>query len=126
MSEKVKIDKIKPDGSEGDQLKDYYFQQDVNNILNFYGPEGQGPLNESTISLGWPFQVRLLDGRTFTVTIKKMEGSWVDDRQVAQDPGDGTFQAQAGGTGEPEDESASSAYAWWNLSVGVARRNHPS
>ena len=110
MSEKVKIDKIKPDGSEGDKLKDYYFQQDVNNILNFYGPEGQGPLNESTISLGLPFKARLLDGRTFTVKIEKMAGSWVDDG-VAQDPGDGTFQAQAGGAGEEEPTSTASAYA---------------
>jgi hypothetical protein len=113
MSEKVKIHKIKPDGSEGDHLKDYFFQQDENNILNFYGPEGQGPLNESTISLGLPFKARLLDGRTFTVTVEQMSGSWVDDNEhrIAQDPGDGTFQAQAGGTGEPEDEAASSAYA---------------
>lgn len=111
MSEKVKIDKIKPDGSEGEQLKDYYFQQDENNVLNFYGRGGEGPLNDGPISLGLPFTVTLLDNSTFTVTITKMEGSWVDDRHTAQDPGDGTFQAQAGGTGEPEDESASSAYA---------------
>jgi hypothetical protein len=110
MSEKVKIDKIKPDGSEGDKLKHYYFQQDENNILNFYGPEGEGPLNESTISLGRPFKARLLDGRTFTVSIMEMKGTWVDDG-VAQDPGDGTFQAQAGGAGEEEPTSSASAYA---------------
>jgi hypothetical protein len=109
MSEKVKIDKIKPDGSEGEHLKHYYFKQDENNILNFYGPGDEGPLNESTISLGQPFKARLLDGRTFTVTVEKMAGSWEEDG-VAQDPGDGTFQAQAGGTGV-EEPTSSSAYA---------------
>lgn len=111
MSDKVKIDKIKPEGSEGDVLKHCYFQQDDVGI-NMYKPTGGPPINDAPIIFNLPFNVQLEpDGPVFTVNCTGMSGTWQDQHHVAQDPGDGTFQAQAGGTGEPEDESASSAYA---------------
>ena len=108
MNDKVKIDKIKPENSPGDDLKNYYFQQDPDGI-NLYSPMGQGPLNETPISFGAPFNITLEDGTSFTVNVTGMTGTWKEPGLVG-DPGDGTFQAQAGGTGEDE-ESASSAYA---------------
>ena len=110
MSEKVKIDKIKPEDSPGDDLKDYYFQQDSNGI-NLYSPLGGAPLNGDTpISFGTPFNVTLDDGSSFTVNVTGMSGTWRNPAMVG-DPGDGTFQAQAGGAGEEEPTSSASAYA---------------
>jgi hypothetical protein len=109
MSEKVKIDKIKPENSPGDDLKHYYFQQDPDGI-NFYSPLGAGPLNhEGPIIIGTPFTATLDDGSTFTVNVTGMTGTWLP--ATVGDPGDGTFQAQAGGAGEEEPTSSASAYA---------------
>jgi len=115
MSEKVKIDKIKPENSPGDDLKHYYFQQDANGI-NFYSPNGGPPLNGDTpILFGTPFNVTLDDGSQFTVNATGMSGTWLPigegEGGPVGDPGDGTFQAQAGGTGEEEPTSSASAYA---------------
>ena len=110
MSEKVKIDKIKPENSPGDDLKHYYFQQDPNGI-NLYSPNGGAPLNgEIPISFGTPFEVTLDDGSSFTVNVTGMSGTWRNPGMEG-DPGDGTFQAQAGGAGEEEPTSSASAYA---------------
>jgi len=109
MSAKLKIDKIKPEPSDGDDLKGYYFQQD-GTAINLYGSGGQGPLNGAPMIFGGTVPVQSLDGGPlFYITITGLSGTW-SDKETTADPGDGTFQAQAGGTGEDE-ESASSAYA---------------
>lgn len=113
MNEKVKIDKIKPENSPGDDLKHYYFQQDSNGI-NFYSPLGGAPLNgDIPILFGTPFNVTLDDGSSFTVNVTGMSGTWlpIAEAEPVGDPGDGTFQAQAGGAGEEEPTSSASAYA---------------
>lgn len=108
---KLTIDKIKPEPSDGDDLKNYYFQQDTTTGgFNIYSSDGKGPLNGAPMYFGDTLLVQSLGGGPeFLLTLTGVVGTW-SDKNTTGDPGDGTFQAQAGGTGEDE-ETASSASA---------------
>lgn len=114
MSRKIKIDVITPANSDGNDLMNYYFQDDGSGSYNFYSPTGSGPLNANPIGAGSVFTVQV-DGVDFSITVNSISdseasGSWSDvSARPAETPGSGTFQAQAGGTGDPKEASSATA-----------------
>ena len=118
MSKKIKIHTITPPGvnSDGTQLMNYYFEA-FGAGYNFYSPTSSGPINSQLITPENPSFTVNVPGNPnpFHITITSfpvevINGSWSDDEMGV--PGSGTFQAQAGGSGEEEsEESATGATA---------------
>lgn len=123
MSKKIKIDGISPEPSDGDDLKNYYFQEE-NGTLNFYSPTNVELW--TNVILNVPFTVEigsppLMFQITVTAYTKDVSasGGWSDYPPHASDVavGDsesGSFTAQAGITPDDpvsDEEAASSANA---------------
>ena len=110
---KITIRTITPANSDGNELKNYYFLPVGNGTYNFYAPNNS--LLATGLAGGISFPVTVA-GKRFTITIYSLSdtaasGAWVGPSSE-EVPGSGTFQAQAGGTGDPElEKSASSATA---------------
>jgi hypothetical protein len=110
---KIKIRTITPANSDGNELKNYYFLPAGNGTYNFYAPNDN--LLWTGLAGGIAFNVQVA-GKRFSIAIYSISdtaasGVW-SDLSSEELPGSGTFQAQAGGTGDPEPEkSASSATA---------------
>lgn len=121
MSTKITIDKITPEPSEGDELKNCYFEVE-DGQLNFYSSNNN--LLEENITVGSTFTVEV-DGDEFNITVTaytpdvSVDGTWAPADSAARaagtepglggDPTGGSFQAEAGGA--VEEGTASSATA---------------
>lgn len=120
MAKHIKIDRVTGSGTDGEDLKNCYFEESGDGY-NFYAPTHPTPtqLNTTLIDPAVPssctfsFTMPGTTQPTFTITVTAfpvmtMSGTWSDNPQVsAKDtPGSGTFQAQAGGTGPIEEEAA--------------------
>ncbi len=119
MSKKIKIHTITPPGvnSDGTQLMNYYFEA-FGAGYNFYSPTSSGPINSQLITPENPsFSVNVPGNpNPFHITITSfpvevINGSWSDTGTATGVPGSGTFQAQAGGTGDTDEEEAVAASA---------------
>ena len=106
MNQKIKIDFVS--SAKGDHLKDCYFVQTSDGTFDFHDKNGHRV--HQNIPLGSSFEFNFPgDSKTWMLTLGEVlhvEGSWKDG------PGDaeGSYQAQAGGSGAGE-EGAASAYA---------------
>ena len=122
MPDKIKITDVEG-GNDRDDLKNCYFQPVSAGVYNLYAQDNT--LLASEITSGSSFQFTLQDliwtipnpanvANPFVIDPKRASGSWIINGPASPLPeeGDesGTFQAQAGGSGDPEEE-ASSAYA---------------
>jgi hypothetical protein len=108
---KIFIKTITPANSKGNELKNYYFLPAGNGWYDFYAPNNTRLA--SGLGGGIAFYVTVA-GAFFTITIDSLSdtaasGFWVVGNEEV--PGSGTFQAQAGGTGDPEPEKSDSATA---------------
>lgn len=111
MSEKIRIQTITPANSDGNDLKNCYFLLDLNDTYGFYSSNNK-LLASSLGGLYSVFEVEV-DGKNFVITIDSISdttasGDWSEVGREGV-PGSGTFQAQAGGTGDPEPEKSASA-----------------
>lgn len=119
MSKKIKIKTINPSGpnSDGTELIDYFFEA-FGAGYNFYSPTSSGPINSQLITPENPSFSFSVPGNPnpfhITVTsfpVEIINGNWSDNPSVTDAPGSGTFQAQAGGTGDTDEEEATAASA---------------
>ncbi len=109
---KIFIKTITPANSKGNELKNYYFLPAGNGWYDFYAPNNTRLA--SGLLGGISFYVDI-SGASFNIAIYSISdtaasGAWSDLRSE-EVPGSGTFQAQAGGTGDPEPEKSDSATA---------------
>jgi hypothetical protein len=110
-NDRIKIQTITPANSDGNELKNYYFLPAGNGWYDFYAP------NNTRLATGLGgginFYVTVARARfsiaIYSISDTAASGVW-SELGSEEVPGSGTFQAQAGGTGDPE-ESASSATA---------------
>ena len=124
MSDKIKIRDIEG-GIDGDKLKGCYFRpaEDGSGTFDFYDKnvaDANKPL-KTGITSGTHFEFILPDHGDVpwqidvkSITDKKAHGEWFFGMQkikdgVADDEASGTFQAQAGGAGVPEDAYSATA-----------------
>lgn len=103
----IVIDDIKPPNSEGDELLTFYFLPDT---YALYDPSSNKPV-VTGIKAGSIFQYTPPGGKKFTIVVHSIDeecasGKWFDPDAVKDAGGQGTFQAEAGGTGTPEGEAA--------------------
>ncbi len=123
MPEKIRITDVEG-GNDRDDLKNCYFEATSNGVYNLYS-QNNGTLATDIVS-GSSFQFTLDNliwtipnpadpAHPFVIEPRRAHGSWVINGISLPGPpeeGDGesgTFQAQAGGSGDPEETSA--AYA---------------
>jgi hypothetical protein len=130
MARHIKIKTVNGSGTDGDLLKNYYFEESGEGY-NFYEPTHPTPTQKNT-SLITPanpsFSFSIPNPTpppppapqtlTFSITVTafpvmQVNGTWSDlSQESTKDvPGSGTFQAEAGGTGPIEGEEAAAAYA---------------
>ncbi len=99
-------------GNSGQLLIGCYFTRHGNDY-NFYDSEGTEKGTDITVNDPFHFK---LDGIDWTLTITnpvgpdKLLGTWTDN--VDPSAADGSYQAEAGGTGEEGDPHAASAGAY--------------
>lgn len=118
MSNEIKIHKI-IGPEDGEDLKGCYFLDAGDGTYNFFDHENRqlnpipitpgttfGFTLPATPELGWSMRVDKMND-------KKGNGDWSYTMapRPADSTGDGTFQAQAGGTGEPTDADDAAASA---------------
>ena len=109
---KIFIKTITPANSDGNALKNYYFLPAGNGWYDFYAPNntrlatGLGDANSFYVEVaGARFDIAI-----YNISDTAASGAW-SDLSSEEVPGSGTFQAQAGGTGDPEPESSYEATA---------------
>ena len=123
MSRDIPINTINPPSStsDGNLLKGYFFKAEESG-LNMYAP-AQGNQQPTLVKLNIPlntaFQVQIQQGNNtinMSVTVTSytliVNGTWSDLQVgIEEEPGSGTFQAQAGGGTADDEDIASSATA---------------
>ena len=117
MSKKIKIHTINPPGanSDGNQLMNYYFEA-FGAGYNLYSPTSSGPVNTQLITPENPSVTVTVPGNPnpFLITVTSfpveiINGTWNDTGTETGVPGSGTFQAQAGGSGQDGSEDSATA-----------------
>jgi hypothetical protein len=112
MSEKIIIDTIdRRLGNGGDDLKGCYFKLQPNGGFNFHSKDDHVQIRNVCVGSTFSFSLDHLPDLTWTLTIRsaaldRVDGSWSDGKDTA---GEGTYQAQAGGTVEGEESAAYAA-----------------
>ena len=123
MAKHIKIKTVHGTSSDGEDLKNYYFEESGEGY-NFYAPGGGKPLNGTQLitpenrsfRCSIPIAGPPPETREFAITVAsfpmmEMHGSWSDEDRLLAEPGSGTFQAQASTTGPVPEEEAHAASA---------------
>lgn len=113
MSDKIKINRIEGE-KVGNDLKGCYFLNAADGTYSFYDKNPNNPRNPILTGIrdGFDSEFRLEDYpdilwgiNIYNISDSAANGFWSSGN--TETPGSGTFQAQAGGTGEPEPEASS-------------------
>lgn len=123
MAKHIKITTVSGSGTDGNNLKNLYFEESGDGY-NLFAPTHPNPtqLNTTLINPNIPssctfsFALPGTTTPTYTITVTAfpvmtVTGSWSDSDQVSikDNPGSGTFQAQASGTGPMAGEVAAAS-----------------
>jgi hypothetical protein len=124
MAKHIKINTVNGTGTDGNALKNCYFEESGNGY-NFYQPTPPNPtkLNTNLIdpqvpsSCTFQFNLAGTTSPTYTITVTSfpavltMSGNWsdLDQERIEDTPGSGTFQAESSGTGPIAEGEAHAA-----------------
>jgi len=123
MARHIKITTVNGSGTDGNNLKNLYFEESGDGY-NLFAPTHPTPtqLNSTLINPSVPssctfsFALPGTTEPTYTITVTAfpvmtVTGTWSDDDQlkIKDTPGSGTFQAQAGGTGPIAHEATAAS-----------------